>query len=342
MPPRQKATAPPEDAGLINIRQMRQLHALLRDHGITGDSAIHSYLAMALTELGEPAVESRSDLTTVQAAHLIADLEAADVSEAPSLNKRMLTKLRAEFPADEVGKLPRSTCKDCSRSERKRCEQHRWVTGCPECRGSHSSATMHIDYVGHADVTARLLEVDPAWSWRPFSVDEINAMPPGYRAGLWIWLQVGGVERPGFGHADNDRQTGGDAVKVAIGDALRNAAMRFGVALDLWAKGDRAWADAAKQEAELNPSMDPPPPQQQTPPEARPYAGPTTPELLAMIDGHAERAGTTREAMTAKFREANGNVPVEALESMDPQMILGLEQSIADYLLKHPPTPAEV
>ena len=29
-------------------------------------------------------------------------------------------------------------------------------------------------------------------------------------------------------------------MKVLIGDALRNAAMRFGVALDLWAKGDRA------------------------------------------------------------------------------------------------------
>lgn len=32
--------------------------------------------------------------------------------------------------------------------------------------------------------------------------------------------------------------SGGDAVKEVIGDALRNAAMRFGAALDLWHKGD--------------------------------------------------------------------------------------------------------
>ena len=31
---------------------------------------------------------------------------------------------------------------------------------------------------------------------------------------------------------------GGDAIKEVIGDALRNAAMRFGAALDLWHKGD--------------------------------------------------------------------------------------------------------
>ena len=33
-------------------------------------------------------------------------------------------------------------------------------------------------------------------------------------------------------------KSGGDAIKEVIGDALRNAAMRFGAALDLWHKGD--------------------------------------------------------------------------------------------------------
>ena len=42
--------------------------------------------------------------------------------------------------------------------------------------------------------------------------------------------------RLGYGHAEG--KTGGDAVKEVIGDALRNAAMRFGAALDLWHKGD--------------------------------------------------------------------------------------------------------
>ena len=54
--------------------------------------------------------------------------------------------------------------------------------------------------------------------------------------GMWIKLTVCGVTRLGYGSADG--KTGGDAVKELIGDALRNAAMRFGAALDLWHKGD--------------------------------------------------------------------------------------------------------
>jgi hypothetical protein len=44
------------------------------------------------------------------------------------------------------------------------------------------------------------------------------------------------VTRLGYGNAEG--KSGGDAVKEIIGDALRNAAMRFGAALDLWHKGD--------------------------------------------------------------------------------------------------------
>jgi hypothetical protein len=54
--------------------------------------------------------------------------------------------------------------------------------------------------------------------------------------GLWIKLTVADHTRLGYGHAEG--KTGGDAIKEVIGDALRNAAMRFGAALDLWHKGD--------------------------------------------------------------------------------------------------------
>ena len=54
--------------------------------------------------------------------------------------------------------------------------------------------------------------------------------------GMWIKLTVCGVTRLGYGHAGEKQ--GGDAIKEVIGDALRNAAMRFGAALDLWHKGD--------------------------------------------------------------------------------------------------------
>jgi hypothetical protein len=45
-------------------------------------------------------------------------------------------------------------------------------------------------------------------------------------------LTIAGVTRLGYGHADGKQ--GPDAVKETIGDALRNAGMRFGVGLDLW------------------------------------------------------------------------------------------------------------
>lgn len=113
--------------------------------------------------------------------------------------------LREPFPAAAIGKMPK--------------------------------AGMQLDYVGHAAVTQRLLEVDPEWTWRPMCVDEISGkVQLDDNGGLWILLTVAGVTRPGYGDGGNSK--GGDAVKVAIGDALRNAAMRFGVALDLWAKED--------------------------------------------------------------------------------------------------------
>ena len=162
-----------------------------------------------------------------------------------------LQRLRADFPPDEIGKLPKGTCKACRDLARqyRACESHTWQRRCPECGGSHTSATIHLDYVGHADLTARLLEVDPYWTWEPFDQEQIMALPPALReAGLWINLTVLGVTRPGFGDAQG--KTGPNAVKEMIGDALRNAGMRFGIALDLWAKGDRNYAKAPDETPE--------------------------------------------------------------------------------------------
>ena len=55
-----------------------------------------------------------------------------------------------------------------------------------------------------------------------------------------IKLTVCGVTRIGYGSAvaKNTPDGQANAVKEVIGDALRNAAMRFGAALDLWHKGD--------------------------------------------------------------------------------------------------------
>jgi hypothetical protein len=93
-----------------------------------------------------------------------------------------------------------------------------------------------LAYVGHAALTDRLLDVDPTWTWEPLAMTPEGLPLADKVGGMWIKLTVCGVTRLGYGHAA--AKTGGDAVKEIIGDALRNAAMRFGAALDLWHKGE--------------------------------------------------------------------------------------------------------
>lgn len=142
-------------------------------------------------------------------------------------------KLREPFPADKVGKLPRVTCRDCSANKtEKHCAKHQ-RSKCNVCGAFVSTAHIHLSYVGHAAVTDRLLQVDPGWTWQPMGLAPDGTPAVSTGGGLWINLTVCGVTRPGYGDA-----AGGQGAKEAIGDALRNAAMRFGVGLDLWSKED--------------------------------------------------------------------------------------------------------
>lgn len=138
------------------------------------------------------------------------------------------SKLRAPFPAEMVGKLPKLSCKKCSESSTKVCSEHT-KQKCRVCNNYLSTAHIDLDYIGHAATTDRLLQVDPEWTWEPMAVDATGA-PVIVNGGMWIKLTVCGVTRPGFGDGKNPKEM--------IGDAIRNAAMRFGVALDLWAKED--------------------------------------------------------------------------------------------------------
>lgn len=104
--------------------------------------------------------------------------------------------LRKAFPKGSVGKLPKGG--------------------------------MMLDYVGHAAVVDRLLSVDPEWTWEPLALDDAGLPAIDQAGNLWIRLTIAGVTRIGCGDGKN--------MKERIGDALRNAAMRFGVALDLWSK----------------------------------------------------------------------------------------------------------
>lgn len=143
-----------------------------------------------------------------------------------------LELIREKFPENTISKLPKPTKKQ---TDEIRADYKKGIR-CEVCGGWHHPKVVHLDYVGHAALTDRLLNCDPDWNWEPVSFDDSGNPQFDNIGGMWIRLTVCGVTRLGYGSADG--KTGGNAIKEVIGDALRNAAMRFGAALDLWHKGD--------------------------------------------------------------------------------------------------------
>jgi len=193
-----------------------------------------------------------------------------------------LARLTAPFPADQVEKLPkqlRSGDQDkgkCARGSNYSADGH-------YCGGWHARS-MHLDYIGHAGITARLGEADPFWTWEPMGLTEAGT-PLMNDDGMWIKLTVLGVTRYGYGDPGGKR--GPNAVKEVIGDALRNAAMRHGVATYLWSKSEAA--ERTKSGAEE------PAPQQAAPraQAARPAPAPATPPAQADRNWKRELDATT-------------------------------------------------
>lgn len=91
-----------------------------------------------------------------------------------------------------------------------------------------------MSYISHALVTERLNEVDPEWSWEPFATHVYqDAGGRMHCEGVEIKLTVGGVTRVEAGGPQ--RQDGfANELKNSYSDAIKRAAMRFGVALSMW------------------------------------------------------------------------------------------------------------
>jgi hypothetical protein len=156
-------------------------------------------------------------------------------TERRILTPENLTALRAPFPPEQISRRPTIWCRDCRDAPGRVCSRHAKIrcdsaTGCGQ---TITSAHFHLDYVGHADVTDRLLSVDPEWNWEPLAYDD-NGLPKfDEHNSLWMRLTLCGKTMICYGSAPGKR--GPDAIKEVIGDGIRNGAMRFGVALALWA-----------------------------------------------------------------------------------------------------------
>jgi len=153
-----------------------------------------------------------------------------------------LEMMRKPFDPEQISKLPKPTKAQTNAVK----ESFQNGKRCDVCGGWHHPKVIHLDYVGHAALTDRLLDVDPLWQWEPEKRDENGFPVLDKDGGMWIKLTVCGVTRPGYG--DSGGKTGSNATKERIGDALRNAAMRFGAALDLWHKGDLHGIDEPEDE----------------------------------------------------------------------------------------------
>jgi len=99
---------------------------------------------------------------------------------------------------------------------------------------------MALDYVGHAEITRILISVDPMWYWEPLEVRDGRPLTTTANGMVSMWgrLVLLGTERIGVGTVTHDKP---DLDKELVSDFLRNAAMRFGIALSLWSKQE--WED---------------------------------------------------------------------------------------------------
>lgn len=100
-----------------------------------------------------------------------------------------------------------------------------------------------LDFVGHADITRILIEIDPEWQIEPAMVD-MNGLPAVVVTGNMVqagfWMTLLGQSRYCVGSVEERKA---DRYKELLSDGIRNGAMRFGIALHLWTKAE--WQDLA-------------------------------------------------------------------------------------------------
>lgn len=220
-----------------------------------------------------------------------------------------LARLREPFPAHQISKLPKPTK---AQTDAVKADFKKGIR-CGICGSWHHPDVVHLDYVGHAALTDRLLDTDPAWSWEPMAFrDGLPAFDT--TGGLWIKLTVCGVSRLGYGHAaPKNGQDPGAREKEVIGDALRNAAMRFGAALDLWHKGDLHVSDDAADEKPEPPKVE----------SAKPKAPPEKSLLeRAMMLESAMRACADKASLDRVWKQ--GSRLCALLDTSEPERLVEL------------------
>lgn len=123
----------------------------------------------------------------------------------------------------------------------------------PKIVGKLPRGNITLEYVGHAEITRILTEIDPLWKLEPLKIDDDGL--PAYRvengmAHMMGALTLLGHTRLGVGSAPHNKQ---DLFKELWSDLVRNCSMRFGICVSLWSKeewgGESDVAPAPKKKA---------------------------------------------------------------------------------------------
>lgn len=255
---------------------------------------------------------------TPAAAQLIARPPYAPERERVAEDDKRWEMLREPFPDHQIGHKPQPWCRACLDAAKKHCDNHQLIN-CKVCRQRITFAHIDLDYVGHAAVTLRLLEVDPHWVWWPMPDKEriLFDFPPAGEGGMWIWLDVLGHVRPGLGETEGGQLRGANRVKALMSDAIKNASMRFGVAIETWSKEDLAGnVAAAAEEADEKTRADAPPDPDRRD-WAREFAAAETQEAFDALAAECRKAGEFEGAALASARSKKKQLDAAAKKAAE-------------------------
>ena len=185
----------------------------------------------------------------------------------------------------------------------------RWAVPDPAIVSKMPKAGIQLDYVGHADITLALIDIDPMWSWAPAAIDPATGAPMIYKHGnqyiMWGTLTICGKSLMCVGTCEERKQ---ERDKELVGDLIRNGAMRFGVATTLWSKAERAEA-GQPEPARPAPKPAAKPRKDNTPDQA-------TPDQFREMNALFEQLGFTDKAAKSEYVEHALGHPVAAAKDM--------------------------
>lgn len=353
----------PDAGAKITSTQQRHLHALLRDHGITGDKAVHAYLDTWLAEQGLDPIESRADLPARIAAAIIRDLEDKAVLHAPGSLTRALVEIQKDLPV--VGKTQTAevamrgggtysysyaTLGDVTDAAMPLLRAHNIAWVCVP----RQSASGGYELVGTLlHVSGEKIEgALPLHGNDPQVIGGAMTYFRRYLLGsmLGIITDTDPDARATRGGAPATQSYDGpstmellaqiDADGQVLGLTYEEATAEFRErrkvtleqmdALDPWEV--RSFADHLHGRAEAARA-------EQT--RAAAYVGPTTEELLAQLQATRERYApdVSWEDFSAKYRQHRGGISVDDLPNEPAWAVSEWEASVANWVMTNTPTP---